>query len=280
MNRDIRYVRYHNCTSLCSYSHALNTPSCFEHPITPCLNYNLHHHGISISPHMCISFSLPRLKGSRLLHSSVEHRLRMLIPYLNKWPQAMALKGFPSNIPSSVEMLALMVDDMWYWAGDRSTDFSWYTKRALLTAVYTATGIHPCVCLYRHRYLCVRVCNYTVSVLVMLIPRASPGPRQLSGLPRYVGLSGPEDGGHWHPLSSQEAGGWGCTGKGISRQEASSSKQEIIIITLKTNHLVFHHSLTPQLEDSAGSAMELLSAGFTTVCDSIVWCVIAPSHCV
>jgi len=90
---------------------------------------------------LSFSFSLPRLKGSRLLQSSVEHRLRMLIPYLSKWPQAMALKGFPSNIPSSVETLALMVDDMWYWAGDRSADFSWYTKRALLTAVYTATGI-------------------------------------------------------------------------------------------------------------------------------------------
>ena len=96
---------------------------------------------------LSFSFSLPRLKGSRLLQSSVEHRLRMLIPYLSKWPQAMALKGFPSNIPSSVETLALMVDDMWYWAGDRSADFSWYTKRALLTAVYTATGIIS-VCIF------------------------------------------------------------------------------------------------------------------------------------
>lgn len=40
-----------------------------------------------------------------------------------------------------MERLALMVDDIWYWAGDRSTDFNWYTKRALLAGIYTSTGL-------------------------------------------------------------------------------------------------------------------------------------------
>jgi ubiquinone biosynthesis protein COQ9 len=31
------------------------------------------------------------------------------------------------------------VDAIWHAAGDRSADFSWYTKRALLTGVYGAT---------------------------------------------------------------------------------------------------------------------------------------------
>jgi len=31
------------------------------------------------------------------------------------------------------------VDSIWHAAGDTSADFSWYTKRAILTAVYTAT---------------------------------------------------------------------------------------------------------------------------------------------
>ena len=70
----------------------------------------------------------------------------MLIPYLNKWPQAMALKAFPANTPSALQTLALMVDDMWYWAGDRSTDFSWYTKRALLTSIYVSTGVCKILC--------------------------------------------------------------------------------------------------------------------------------------
>jgi ubiquinone biosynthesis protein COQ9 len=31
------------------------------------------------------------------------------------------------------------VDAIWHAAGDRSADFSWYTKRAILTAIYSAT---------------------------------------------------------------------------------------------------------------------------------------------
>lgn len=64
----------------------------------------------------------------------------MLIPYMEKWPQAMAIKAFPYNVPSALENLALMVDDVWYYSGDRSTDFNWYTKRGLLALVYSSTG--------------------------------------------------------------------------------------------------------------------------------------------
>ncbi len=34
---------------------------------------------------------------------------------------------------------ARTVDAMWHAAGDRSADFSWYTKRAILAGVYTST---------------------------------------------------------------------------------------------------------------------------------------------
>ena len=55
-------------------------------------------------------------------------------------PQAMAVKALPPNIPSALETLALMVDDIWYMAGDKSVDINWYTKRALLASLYTSTG--------------------------------------------------------------------------------------------------------------------------------------------
>jgi ubiquinone biosynthesis protein COQ9 len=80
-------------------------------------------------------------KGPELLEEAVEHRLRMIIPYINNWPQAMALKAFPTNAPTALETLALMVDDTWYCAGDRSTDFSWYTKRGLLATIYSSTEL-------------------------------------------------------------------------------------------------------------------------------------------
>lgn len=41
----------------------------------------------------------------------------------------------------SLERAGQMFDDIWYYAGDRSTDFNWYTKRGILGAVYCATGI-------------------------------------------------------------------------------------------------------------------------------------------
>jgi ubiquinone biosynthesis protein COQ9 len=34
------------------------------------------------------------------------------------------------------------VDAVWHAAGDRSADFSWYTKRAILAAVYGATLLY------------------------------------------------------------------------------------------------------------------------------------------
>ena len=39
-----------------------------------------------------------------------------------------------------------MLDDIWHYAGDRSTDFNWYTKRGILAAVYCSTGRWACAC--------------------------------------------------------------------------------------------------------------------------------------
>ena len=54
--------------------------------------------------------------------------------------QAMALKAYPPVAPTALENLSLMVDDIWYMAGDKSTDINWYTKRGVLAAIYTSTG--------------------------------------------------------------------------------------------------------------------------------------------
>lgn len=35
-----------------------------------------------------------------------------------------------------------MVDGIWRAAGDTSTDYNWYTKRALLAGVYTSTELY------------------------------------------------------------------------------------------------------------------------------------------
>ncbi|XP_076470066.1 ubiquinone biosynthesis protein COQ9, mitochondrial-like isoform X2 [Babylonia areolata] len=76
------------------------------------------------------------------IRDALETRLRMIVPYLDTWPQAMAIQALPQNALQSWTNLRNLVDDVWYYAGDRSVDFDWYTKRASLAGVYKATEIY------------------------------------------------------------------------------------------------------------------------------------------
>uniref|UniRef100_A0A3B4TE28 Ubiquinone biosynthesis protein n=1 Tax=Seriola dumerili TaxID=41447 RepID=A0A3B4TE28_SERDU len=80
-------------------------------------------------------------KTADFLRDAVETRLRMYIPYIETWPQAMSILLLPHNIPDSLKHLSSLVDDIWYYAGDRSTDMNWYTKRAALTGIYNTTEL-------------------------------------------------------------------------------------------------------------------------------------------
>lgn len=53
--------------------------------------------------------------------------------------RALAMLAVPSNTKLSAQILYRTVDTMWRAAGQRDTDFSFYTKRATLAAVYSAT---------------------------------------------------------------------------------------------------------------------------------------------
>ncbi|XP_054476227.1 ubiquinone biosynthesis protein COQ9, mitochondrial [Anoplopoma fimbria] len=80
-------------------------------------------------------------KTAEFLRDAVETRLRMHIPYIESWSQAMSILLLPHNIPDSLKHLSTLVDDIWYYAGDRSTDMNWYTKRAALTGIYNTTEL-------------------------------------------------------------------------------------------------------------------------------------------
>nr|XP_015103608.1 ubiquinone biosynthesis protein COQ9, mitochondrial isoform X2 [Vicugna pacos] len=80
-------------------------------------------------------------KTDQFLRDAVETRLRMLIPYIEHWPRALSVLMLPHNIPSSLSLLTSMVDDMWHYAGDQSTDFNWYTRRAVLAGIYNTTEL-------------------------------------------------------------------------------------------------------------------------------------------
>ncbi|OWK16178.1 COQ9 [Cervus elaphus hippelaphus] len=80
-------------------------------------------------------------KTDKFLRDAVETRLRMLIPYIEHWPRALSILMLPHNIPPSLNLLTSMVDDMWHYAGDQSTDFNWYTRRAVLAGIYNTTEL-------------------------------------------------------------------------------------------------------------------------------------------
>ena len=66
-------------------------------------------------------------------------RLEMNRPHKEAIRRALALLALPRNAADGAKMTARTIDAIWHAAGDRSADFSWYTKRAILTAVYGTT---------------------------------------------------------------------------------------------------------------------------------------------
>ncbi|XP_069691849.1 ubiquinone biosynthesis protein COQ9, mitochondrial-like isoform X2 [Periplaneta americana] len=76
------------------------------------------------------------------IQDAVEQRLRMIIPYIDKWPQALGIMSLPPNVPPALANLLTLVDDICYYAGDRSVDFSWYSRRVTLAGIYKMTELY------------------------------------------------------------------------------------------------------------------------------------------
>jgi ubiquinone biosynthesis protein COQ9 len=69
-------------------------------------------------------------------------RLAQNRPHKEAVRRALALLALPHNARLAAACTARTVDAIWHAAGDRSADFSWYTKRAILGAVYGVTLLY------------------------------------------------------------------------------------------------------------------------------------------
>lgn len=58
------------------------------------------------------------------------------------WTGALGHMSLAENIPASLKELAKLSDEIWFLAGDKAVDSSWYTKRASLSSVYAATEMY------------------------------------------------------------------------------------------------------------------------------------------
>jgi ubiquinone biosynthesis protein COQ9 len=93
---------------------------------------------------------LDRLEGAVLdelrLSARIALALRLRFEAMAAWHEAvrraaMAL-AMPFYVPLGLGLLYETVDGIWYAVGDKSTDFSFYTKRASLAGVMTAATLY------------------------------------------------------------------------------------------------------------------------------------------
>ena len=73
---------------------------------------------------------------------AVRARIEVLIPHREAARRAMAFLALPQHAALGARLMAASVDAMWRAAGDKASDFSYYTKRALLGGVYGATFLY------------------------------------------------------------------------------------------------------------------------------------------
>lgn len=69
----------------------------------------------------------------------IELRLRLIEPDFEALRGAMAVLALPWNLGAALRATARTASAIWHAAGDSSVDFSWYTRRMTLAAVYSAT---------------------------------------------------------------------------------------------------------------------------------------------
>jgi len=100
------------------------------------------------------------MRTQHRIAAAVRMRLEMVQPHIVSWSQALSLQARstmaalqwlglssqlaqaqPRNAAAALSQRAALVDEIWHAAGDKSSDLSWYSKRASLGAVYTAVEL-------------------------------------------------------------------------------------------------------------------------------------------
>ncbi|MEN3975298.1 COQ9 family protein [Emcibacter sp. SYSU 3D8] len=76
------------------------------------------------------------------IRTVVKTRIDVIAEHREAERRALSFAALPQNAALGLKTLARSVDLMWRAAGDTSTDFAFYTKRATLAAVYSATVMY------------------------------------------------------------------------------------------------------------------------------------------
>jgi ubiquinone biosynthesis protein COQ9 len=85
---------------------------------------------------------LGELGTAQRIALAVETRLEIVAPWREAVRRALSTLALPQHAGLAARLLYETVDGIWYAAGDKATDFSFYTKRASLAAIYAATVLY------------------------------------------------------------------------------------------------------------------------------------------
>jgi ubiquinone biosynthesis protein COQ9 len=81
----------------------------------------------------------PRMKIRDRIRTAVLVRLELMRPNKDAARRAAAFLTLPPHAAMGIKLLYRTVDSVWRAIGDTSTDFNFYTKRAILAGIYSAT---------------------------------------------------------------------------------------------------------------------------------------------
>jgi ubiquinone biosynthesis protein COQ9 len=96
----------------------------------------------SIDSAMAAKFSPEMLAGIKIrerITALIEARLDIVAPHREALRPALSVLALPQNIGVGARLGWRAADRMWRLAGDKATDFAYYTKRLTLAAIYGET---------------------------------------------------------------------------------------------------------------------------------------------
>jgi len=84
----------------------------------------------------------PDMRLSARVRTVIALRLAQNRPHREAVRRAVAILALPRHARLAATCTARTVDAIWHISGDESADFSWYTKRGILAAIYSATLLY------------------------------------------------------------------------------------------------------------------------------------------
>lgn len=81
----------------------------------------------------------PPLKIREKVAAGIEGRIAFLRPHKEAARRAAAYLALPHNAPEAARLVWATADAIWRAMGDPSTDFNFYSKRAILSGVWSST---------------------------------------------------------------------------------------------------------------------------------------------